>query len=236
VNAFSKEITAPILKLESNFLEWLHLREENVRLASQNKELLRIVFNHTMDTSAIATVYLSDSSLFVYHTAKVIESTLNKQNNYIILDKGYNDGIKVDMGVISTKGVIGIIKEVSPNFSVALSLLHSQFSIFVKIENSDASGILTWNGADIRYAQINNLAHIENVHVLDTVRTQHSLLFPPDYPIGIISSIGTETARGYYVLTVKLLPSFDKLGNVFIIEQKYSDELNNLMERVTRDE
>lgn len=229
LNAWTKEITGPILKLQSNYMDWMHVRKENKQLLDQNKNLLTIAFNHNFDTSHIETIYHGDSLLFEYHTAKVIESTINKQNNYIILDKGFHDGIRADMGVISTQGVVGIIKETSPNFSIVLPLIHSKFTIFAKVRNTDASGMMTWDGSDARYAQLANLPHIEGVKVSDTIVTQHSLIFPPDYPIGIVESILPETSGGYFVINVRLLVSFDKLRNVYIIEQKYSEELNELM-------
>jgi len=219
-------------------MDWFHLQEENEQLLEQNRNLLTISFNHKRDANKIETVYHGDSLLFSYHLAKVVEGTVNKKNNHITLDKGYNDGIRADMGVISSEsGVVGIIKEVSPNFSVAMLVLHSQFKVAVKIKNKeDVFGVLTWDDANIRYAQINNLAHIENVKAADTVVTQHSLIFPPDYPVGVVSSITPKTEGGFFVLKVRLLVSFNKLRNVYIVEQKYSEELNNLMERVNQNE
>ncbi|MDR2408002.1 MAG: rod shape-determining protein MreC, partial [Bacteroidales bacterium] len=236
LNSLVKEATYPILKLRMKGEEWIRIQNENQRLLSQNRNLLMLAFNHKRDFDTVENIYYGDSLLFSYHPAKVIETTINKQNNYVVLDKGYSDGIRTDMGVISPEGVVGIIKEVSPNFSVALSMLHSQFNIFARVKNSDVSGLLTWDGVNVQYAQMNNLAHIENVKVSDTVMTQHSLVFPPDYPIGIVSSIHPKTIGGYFVLNIKLLTPFEKLGNVYIIEQNYSEELNNLMERIHANE
>jgi rod shape-determining protein MreC len=236
IDSAIKEVTFPILQLRTDVEDWFHLRKENKRLLTQNKNLLMLTFNHKRIADTIENIYYGDSLLFSYHVAKVIESTTNKHNNYIVLDKGSADGIRIDMGVISSEGVVGIIKEVSPNFSVALSLLHSQFSISAKIKTNNVSGILTWDGIHIQYAQMNNLTHLDNVNVSDTITTQHSLIFPPNYPIGIISSVHPETIGGYYRLNIKLLTPFEKLRNVYIIEQNYSDELNNLMERIYENE
>lgn len=229
LNAWTKEITGPILKLQSNYMDWIRVRKENSQLFEQNKNLLTIAFNHKFDTSQIETIYHGDSLFFEYHKAKVIESTVNKQNNYIILDKGLHDGIRADMGVISTQGVVGIIKETSPNFSIVLPIIHSKFTIFAKVRNTDVSGMMTWDGMDARHAQLSNLPHIEDVKVSDTIVTQHSLIFPADYPIGIVEYILPETSGGYFVINIRLLASFDRLRNVYIIEQKYSEELNELM-------
>ena len=236
LSAWAKEITGPMLRFQSNYIDWLHVKNENKQLLEQNRNLLTIAFNHKFDTANVETVYHGDSLLFEYHSAKVIQSTINRQNNYIILDKGFSDGMRPDMGVISAQGVVGIIKEVSPNFSVALPVVHSKFTIFAKVGNSDASGMLTWDGADSRYVQLTNLPHIEGVEVSDTIVTQHSLIFPPDYPIGIVESILSETIGGYFVINVRLLVSFEKLRNVYIIEQKYSEELNELMRKTNENE
>ena len=235
-NSMSKEVAGPFLKFQTKYTDWIYLKKENERLLEQNKNLLTLSYNHVRGENIVKQVLHGDSLLFSYYSAKVVESTVNKRNNYVVLDKGYNDGIRTDMGIITSEGVAGIIKEVSPNFSVAMLVLHSQFSIFTKIKNSAVSGVLTWDGEDIQYAQINNLAHIENVKVLDTIVTQHSLIFPPDYPIGIVSSISPKTEGGFFVLKVRLLAPFNKLRNVYIIEQNYSEELNNLMERANIDE
>jgi len=238
LNSVSKEIAGPFLKLQTKYTNWAYLQTENEQILEQNRNLLTIAFNHKRDANKIKTVYHGDSLLFSYHSAKVVQSTVNKRNNHIFLDKGYNDGIRPDMGVISSEsGVVGIIKTVSPNFSVAMLVLNSHFRISVKIKNKeDVFGVLTWEETDIRHAQINNLAHIENVKVADTVVTQHSLIFPPDYPVGVVSSITPKTERGFFVLKVRLLVPFNKLRNVYIIEQNYSEELNNLMERANIDD
>jgi rod shape-determining protein MreC len=236
INSASKEITGPVLKLQTKYTDWFYLQTENEQLLKQNKNLLTLVFNHIRSENTTETIHHGDSLLFTYHLAKVVESTINKQNNYITLDKGYNDGIRTDMGVISSEGMVGIIKTVSPNFSVAMLVINSQFKITVGIKNSDVFGVLTWDGDNICYAQINDLAHIENVMVGDTVLTRHSLIFPPNYPVGIVSSISPKTEGGFFVLKIRLLVPFNRLSNVYIIEQNYSEELNNLMERANIDE
>ena len=230
ISSASKEITGPFLKWQTKYMDWVHLKEENKLLLEQNKNLLMLAFNQKCDTGN------GDSLLFSYYSAKVVEGTLNKQNNYIILDKGYNDGIREDWGVVSREGVVGIIKKVSPNFSVAMLVLNSQFRLSVKIKDNTIFGDLTWDGANIHYAQINNLANIENIRVWDTIVTQHSLIFPPNYPVGVVSFISPKAKGGFFMLKVKLLVPFDKLRNVYIVEPNYLEELNKLMEGANIDE
>jgi len=231
LNAFSKEISAPVLSFQNKYLEYLNLKTENNGLLEQNKALLNKIFNHKIEKSEEKKWEQDDSLLFSYYTAKIIENTVNKKNNYIILDKGIKDGVEINMGVVSSQGVVGIVKDVSPNFSIVLSLLHSQFSIFAKLKNSNVTGMLTWDGESPKYAQIANIANIEPVKMGDTIVTQHSLIFPADYPIGVVSSISPKKTGGYFVLKVKILHSFEKMGNVYLVKQNYREELNDLVER-----
>jgi len=234
LNAFSKEISAPVLSFQNKYIEYVHLKTDNKALLEQNKAFLNKTFNHEIEQSEEKKLRQGDSLLFSYYTAKIIESTVNKQNNYIILDKGIKDGVETSMGVVSSKGVVGIVKDISPNFSIVLSLLHSQFSIFAKLKNSNVTGMLTWDGENPKYAQIANIANIELVKMGDTVVTQHSLIFPTDYPIGIVSSISSKKTGGYFVLKVKILHPFEKMGDVYLVKQNYREELNDLVERGER--
>ena len=234
LNAFSKEVAASVLSFQNNYLEYLNLKKENNELLTQNKLLLNKVFNHRIERSEGEELEQGDTLLFSYHTAKIIESTVNKQNNYIILDKGLREGVEINMGIVSSQGVVGIVKDASPNFSIVLSLLHSQFSIFAKLKNSDITGMLTWDGESPKYAQIANIANIETVKMGDTVVTQHSLLFPAGYPIGVVSSISPKKTGGYFVLKVKILHSFEKMGTVYLIKQNHKEELSHLVERGER--
>ncbi len=227
------EIIAPVYHLENNITEYFHLKQTNQELVIQNKFLLdrtsniAIYSNHNDDTSD------SGQFLFAYQTAKVLSSSINLQDNLIILDKGSKDGIKPDMGVISPQGIVGLVKEVSPNFSVVLSILSSKFNVSVKTQRSEVVGVLTWDGRDYRYMQLGNLTNIESISIGDTIVSHYSLLFPPNYPIGIVSGgLKSKAIGGYYTVQVKLLSKLDNLHDVYIVKSNFAEELNTLKERI----
>jgi len=234
LNAHTKEYSSFVLSFQNKYINYLHLKAENKELLEQNRRLLNEIYNQRIESSELKKFEQGDSLLFSYYTAKIIESTVNKQNNYITIDKGANDGVEANMGVVSSQGVVGIVKTVSPNFSIVLSILHLRFSIFAKLKNSDVTGMLTWDGENPKYAQIGNIANTETVKMGDTVVTQHSLIFPTGYPIGIVDTISEKKTGGYNVLKVRLLHSFEKMGDVYLVKQNYSEEINDLIERGTR--
>ncbi|MBO4580718.1 MAG: rod shape-determining protein MreC [Bacteroidales bacterium] len=232
LNAFSKEIGAPVFAVRSSINKYLHLSYDNKLLTEQNKYLLNKLANQSISPSQAGSSGLADSLMFSYYSAKVLENTINKQNNVMILDKGSRSGINADMGVISPLGIVGVIKDVSPNFSIAISLLNSKFSISAKTSRTGNTGVLEWNGKNYKYAQLGNITNIEDIQIGDTIVTQYSLLFPSDYPIGVISGgLSNNAIGGYYTLQVRLLTNFEKLDHVYVVKNNFNDEIHDMKER-----
>ncbi|MBP5412305.1 MAG: rod shape-determining protein MreC [Bacteroidales bacterium] len=232
LNAFSKEIGAPLFAVQSSINKYLHLSYDNKLLIEQNKYLLNKLANQNIGSSQADSSELADSLMFSYYSAKVLENTINKQNNVMILNKGSRSGINADMGVISPLGIVGVIKDVSPNFSIAISLLNSKFSISAKTSRTGNTGVLEWNGKNYKYAQLGNITNIEDIQIGDTIVTQYSLLFPSDYPIGVISGgLSNNAIGGYYTLQVRLLTNFEKLDHVYVVKNNFNDEIHDMIER-----
>ncbi len=231
LKSFMLEISSPIYQMQNNITEYFHLKHINQELVEQNKLLLDKTTNIEIIADNSKSIDSSQAFLFEYQPAKVISSSINLQNNVIILDKGSKDGITPDMGVISPQGIVGIVKEVSPNFSMVLSMLSSQFNVSVKTKRTEVVGVLTWDGRDYRYMQFGNLTNIESINIGDTIISHYSLMFPPDYPIGVISGgLKNKAIGGYYTLQVKLLSKLDNLHDVYIVKSHFADELNALTE------
>lgn len=239
INAFSKEIGGPLFTLQSKISDYLHLSYTNTLLIEQNKYLLNKLANQHMNTvtavtgnDSITTIVDNDSVLFTYYSAQVLENSINRQNNIMILNKGSRSGITADMGVISPSGIVGIIKDVSPNFSIAISLLNSKFSISAKTGRTGNTGVLSWDGKNHKFAQLGNITNIEDIKIGDTIVTQYSLLFPTNYPIGVISGgLSNNAIGGYYTLQVRLLTDFDRINHVYVIKNNFNDEIKDMMER-----
>lgn len=233
INSSSKEISGPFLKVRATYKEYIHLKKINENLQDQNRTLISQVYNHQLHPS-IEEKYTDSlqNTIFEYLKANVIENTTHLQNNYLILDKGSKDSIAADMGVISPFGIVGIVKEVSSNFSIVLSLLHNDFSISAKIVKKEVAGILVWDGVNHSKAKLKNISSVENIRIGDTVVVQHSLIFPENYPIGIVSKIDKQARGGYFVLDVFLFEKLDRVNKVWVVKNNYIGQLNELKEKV----
>ena len=48
---------------------------------------------------------------------RIINNSIYKKDNFIVINKGKIDGVKNGMGIITNNGIIGIINSTSDNYS-----------------------------------------------------------------------------------------------------------------------
>jgi len=170
---------------------------------------------------------------YFYTSAKVINQTVNKQHNFLTLNKGSNVGIRPEMGVISADGVIGIVVNVSKKFSTVISLLNLDFRVSAKLAKNNYFGSLHWDGKDYRKVKLDEIPYHIDVNRGDTVITSgYSSIFPEGIVIGTVSN--SEVKGGnFYEIEVDLSVDFKSLAFVDVIsnlhreEQKVLEELDN---------
>ena len=61
---------------------------------------------------------------------------------------GSRDGVVQDMGVITAKGILGIVEASSAKYAIVQSVLNTNSNINAKIKNTDYFGSLTWDGIE----------------------------------------------------------------------------------------
>jgi rod shape-determining protein MreC len=156
----------------------------------------------------------------------VVYSTINSPKNYIQLNRGANQGIRDNMAVISSDGsAVGVVINVSPNFSQVMSLLHVQNSVSASLKKSGDFGTAEWDGKDPRYLILKRIPKTVEIKKGDTVLTSSvSFNFPPGYMVGTIADVKLDNTTGMYLLKVKTGASFNNLQQVYVIENIERDE------------
>jgi len=224
-------ITASISSVSQRFFSYFDLQHANNELMERNKalelEALRLR-NHIQtlvhDTVSFQHLFAQDDQ-YEYITAGIVKNSTTRVRNYFTINKGYKDGIRPDMGVVSPMGVAGIVMTVTNNFSVVLSLLNTQFSISAKVMNHNYSGSLSWDGIDTRYAYLKELPTYATFQIGDTVVTSgFSSIFPPDILIGVVESYNKQRDDNYNSLKVRLATDFLSLNSLFVIRNKLQEE------------
>lgn len=227
------QIRGRLLKHETNIKYYFGLKSVNEQLAEQNHRLLNQIAKYqaqldTLKKDTLSYKPLSDSSVFIYVPAKIVGNSTNKQQNFIIIDKGRKDGVDKDMGVISPNGVIGVVCAVSENYSYVISLLNINQSVSAKISRSGAFGPLIWDGRSPDYALLTEIPQHIKIQVGDSVVTSgFSSLFPPDIPLGTIRK--SKIIKGtHHQIQVKFFQDFRTLRFVNVVINKHKDEIDKI--------
>jgi rod shape-determining protein MreC len=220
-------ITANIVSVTGSVTSYLNLREKNKALLERNgrleMELLRMkdmVEAMKADTTVFR-AFVNDSARFFpydFTTAKVINNSVTYLSNYITLNKGREDGILLDMGVVSESGVVGVVSTVSDYYSVVLPLLNTKFKLSCKVSGSNYIGSLSWNGRSARYANLDELPRHVEFQIGDTIVTSgYSAVFPEGILVGFVSSFERQRDDNFNSLKVELATDFQRLSNVMVI-------------------
>ena len=230
----ANELTGRINSQYNKVEDYFNLKEENRRVHRLNDSLLNLLPRNFMQRDSGIQVVKDSVSLdsaghyrrFMLRTATVVYNTVNAQKNYIQLNKGSNQGIKDNMAVIGSDGcVVGVVVNVSPNYSQVMSLLHVQSTVSAALKKSGDFGTVEWDGKDPRYLVLKRIPKTVEVVVGDTVLTSSvSFNFPPGYIVGTIADIKLDNTLGMYLLKVKTGANFYNLQQVHVIENIDYDE------------
>ena len=222
---------------------YFHLKNINDELVQKNVELeLQMEYFRskltelTGDSTGIERMKEEALAGYDLYKAKVINNSLIHADNYITINKGEDDGIRCEMGVVDGNGVVGIVYLTSPNYSVVIPVLNSKSSISCKIKRSDYFGFLKWEGGSSEYAVVTDMPRHSLFSLGDTIVTSgHSAVFPGGIPVGTVEDIADSYDGLSYVLKVKLFTDFGRLNDVRVIVKKGQREQLELEQKLNED-
>ena len=207
----------------SNYLD---LRAENEKLLEENRRLRVLLFNKD---SIIPEPRDTASLDYVVASARIIKNSYAEANNYLTIDKGTNNGVMQDMGVISPEGIVGIVERSSGNYASVQSVLNTKSKINAKIARTGDFGSLKWNREDFRLVQLEDIPRQVPLQVGDVVVTGGmSSIFPENIPIGTIESFDLEESQSFYTINVRLFNDMTNLKPVYVIRNRNRPEILEL--------
>ena len=218
-----------IYSIKNNITDYFNLIEENNILLEENARL-RMHLGSFSELSSINNIDSTKSfSKFQFETAKVINNSYSKSKNILTLDKGSQSGIAIDMGVISSNGLIGIIKNTSAKYATVQSILNINSQINAKLKNSNHFGSLIWNTKDPNIVQLIDIPRLAPIIVGDTIITGgKSTIFPEGVLVGTIYSSIINEDKNSYTINIKLFNDMTSLKHVYIINNKDTEEIKTL--------
>lgn len=219
----------------SNFSKYLSLEEQNKELVQENARLynqLQNSYYSLKDESYVDSLW---ERHFKFIPARVVNNSVNKQYNFITLNKGREHGIKEDMGVIGPDGLVGIVTTVTPHFSSVIPVINRKAAPNARIKNSNYFGHISWPGVDPGEVVLKDIPLHAAINIGDTVETSgNSAIYPAGIKIGVITEYDIVKGVNYDIL-VDLSTNFHNLTQVMVIENLLKEEQYALEDSVRND-
>jgi rod shape-determining protein MreC len=227
----SNHITGAVYDAFDNVTDYLSLRKTNQILSEENARLrkaTRLSFL-TADTNSF---FVNDTIYklrYSYIAAKVIHNSVNKRNNYLMLNKGRKQGIDKDMAVITSNGIVGTVVSVSNDFCWVMSVLNKHTKISGRIKKNNQMGTIIWEGKDFTSGTLSDIpAHVKIAKGDTIVTSGFSHIFPAGILVGTILDFRVEQGDHFYVIPFRFSVDYNSLDYVYIVKNLMQEEEEKL--------
>lgn len=227
----SNQVVAHVYAAAANTSDYFSLKQENDKLALENSVLRNFLKSNYLilplqDFKRNDTLYKQQYS---FMSAKIVNSSVNKRRNFLTLNVGADQGIRQDMAVMSSEGIVGIVTNVSANFSSVMSVLHKDVRVNCQLKKDGSYGPLIWDGKEYRFCLLTDIPTHAKIKAGDTVITSElSGIFPEGIMVGTVDSYERRQNEGFYTAKIKLSADLKKVNHVYVIKNKFKTERDSL--------
>lgn len=227
---FLKDNFNDIINYKNNSKKVENLEDENEKLKQEiislNNQLDDI---QSLDSLKQALNYVDEE----YQATSISTSVVGKNDgnwyDLFTIGAGKNQGVKKNSIVINGNGLVGIVYEVSDNYSKVISLLDTKSSVSFKLlKDSNLKGVITQNSTLEDKENYKNKGYLYgymfdssyNVLPGDVVTTSGLGLYPEGIPIGEIYKVIDDKNKSMKFVVVKPYVNFKNLDDVIVIEPR----------------
>ncbi len=228
----SNAIVGNIYESYSGVTDYFGLKEQNQKLSEENV-MLRNQLRESSSSEMKTPMMIKDSlhkKQYIYFSAKVVNNSTNRRKNYLTLNIGSKQGVKPEMAVICSDGIVGIVLDVSDNFSSVMSILNENARIPVTIKKFGENSILTRKGDDEWRAKMERIpSHLKLANGDTIVTSSYSpFFFPWGIMVGTVDGFEKIAGNTFFDVTVKLSTNFNRLSYVYVVNNLMKDEQTKL--------
>lgn len=210
----------------SGFRELLHIRAENQRLRS---ELLALQsqFNLLVETEREnlrlrqLLEYRQQNPQLKAMLAKVIGTSSNPLQQEIVLDRGAQHGVAINMPVITHEGFVGRVFEVAKDSCKVLLVLDPRGPVVAQVQETRARGTIEVHPqipGMLRLIRLPREADVQEGYTVITAGTG-GLSLPKGVIIGQVENASPSPDGLQLVATVRPSVNFNRLEEVLIVTQ-----------------
>ena len=227
----SSRISGWMYQQKKTIADYFSLKQENNTLATQNAKLKQeSINNYTIISND--EIEINDEKYkrqYLFQPSVVVHNSIKSRENILTIGAGKNKGLKPEMGVISSKGVVGFSRNVSKHYSTVMSMMNKNFRIPVKPLKDSCVGILSWlDGDKINEISVKGIPTYFKIKKGDTIVTQGgSGMFPEGEIVGFVTKIFNVAGSNNMILKLKTSVDFYSLNHIFVIKNIYKEELDS---------
>lgn len=216
-------IGSGIRNLWKNYIDLRDVREQNEELKAQldRLRLEQVSLAEDAGQARRLQALLGFKQKFISQTvaAQVIGSSGTDRSRAFIIDKGSKDGIKVDMPVITPKGVVGKVNKVFSRSAQVLEINDATSGAGVMLGRSRLRAVMRGTSSGI--PEIMHIMADEKIETGETVVSSGGdQIYPPGLPVGFVQSTAPDPEGGpFMVVRVKPAANLDKVDEVLVITQ-----------------
>lgn len=216
---------------------YFNLKKENERLLEENKQYRNLFLGKDQKIKPEFIPMLDSTKYkqkYYYTTANIVSNSITRANNFLIIDKGRAQGVNVEMGVISSVGVVGMIINSTNNYSKVMSILNKNTKINARLKSSKYYGTLSWEGEDSRIMRLSDIPKYVGVKIGDTIETDgKSRTYPEGILIGRVSGKSIDEETGNWNISVELFQDMGNIQKVYIVNKLDRTEIKSLQDSIT---
>ena len=221
---------------------YFRLEAVNDELARQNDSLNRELDEYRRmsrareEMSASAEAIRPSREVFSYTPATIVKMSRNRPQNYVILNKGSEDGIRPQSGIITGKGIIGVVNSVGRHYSYGLTLMNPNVTISTKTGRDGITAPMTWDGLSSDGAVLTDIPPHFRIEPGDTVWTSgFSSMFPEGIAVGVTGSSRLVDGSNQHV-EVRLFQDFNSAHYVTVTRNMDLEEIQKLEDNAASEE
>ena len=216
--------------------QYQHLHYVNKNLAEENAQLreqMRDAYFFNRTDSIWVRDSVTRQKQYQYIVAEVVDNSVNRQSNYITVNRGALHGVKPGSAVISAGGIVGIVLQTSDHYSIIMSLLHRSSHISAKLRRSNYFGSLAWRGDTPEEIHLDDIPKGAKVKRGDTIVTSgNSFLFPKGIMVGTVIQDTIPPGSNTHDVRVRLGADLGRIEHVYIINNILKPEAEKLKQAI----
>jgi rod shape-determining protein MreC len=192
------------------------LREENGKLLTQLRERRSI---DAQLEQLQGSLDLAGKGEFKVINARVIsQGATTSFTQTITIDAGSDNGIRPNMTVINSYGLIGVVKTVYPSSALISLTSDPSFRIGVRVAGSQQIGILAGQGTRKGVLQLlDNQSTIKVGDILVARGSVNNRPFVPGVPVGEVTSVDNAAGAVTQTADVRFFANFSAISVVSVV-------------------